>query len=211
LRDADKAAPGLDEVSQSGLAGRQVRPRILCSAAAYFSIARSAGAGCSPIRYGGSAKASPVADESAWNAAVRRQLMDQGRALLARTKVRRADGALQVHLKLVFLNPTTTNEEIDATLADIVAAARELAEGGGNGTAADQEQLTSPGPEGAAAATNAPGADGSTAKAPRAAHQQRSLPADRVPPGYRLRGVRLLVCRAGSSLKDSEGPVTSTQ
>ena len=56
------------------------------------------------------AKASPVADESAWNAAVRRQLMVQGRALLARTKVRRADGTLQVHLKLVFLNPTTTNE-----------------------------------------------------------------------------------------------------
>lgn len=72
--------------------------------------------------------AAPVADESAWNAAVRRKLMAEGRALLARTKISGPDGSPQVHLKLVFLNPATTNEEIDGLLTDITAAARELAD-----------------------------------------------------------------------------------
>ncbi|MFD3586380.1 pyridoxal phosphate-dependent decarboxylase family protein [Streptomyces sp. NPDC058683] len=70
----------------------------------------------------------PVADENAWNAAVRRKLMTQGRALLARTKITGPDGTPQVHLKLVFLNPTTAREEIDALITDIAAAARELAQ-----------------------------------------------------------------------------------
>ncbi|MFF9086520.1 pyridoxal phosphate-dependent decarboxylase family protein [Streptomyces sp. NPDC014991] len=71
---------------------------------------------------------SAVEDESAWNAAVRRHLMAEGKALLARTKVRRQDGQAQVHLKLVFLNPATTTEEIDALLDDVVAAAAEVRE-----------------------------------------------------------------------------------
>ncbi|MDO0914717.1 pyridoxal-dependent decarboxylase [Streptomyces sp. DT2A-34] len=70
----------------------------------------------------------PIDDESAWNAAVRRHLMAEGRALLARTKVRRPDGELQVHLKLVFLNPATTTAEIDALLDDVVTAATEVRE-----------------------------------------------------------------------------------
>ncbi|MCP3819173.1 pyridoxal-dependent decarboxylase [Streptomyces sp. A3M-1-3] len=74
------------------------------------------------------ADATPVEDESAWNAAIRRKLMAEGRALLARTKITGPNGRPQVHLKLVFLNPTTTEEEIDGLLTDITAAARELAE-----------------------------------------------------------------------------------
>jgi L-2,4-diaminobutyrate decarboxylase len=69
----------------------------------------------------------PVADESAWNSAIRRKLMTDGRALLARTKITGTDGTPQVYLKLVFLNPKTTKEEIDEILADVTAAARELA------------------------------------------------------------------------------------
>ncbi|UAL71306.1 aspartate aminotransferase family protein [Streptomyces angustmyceticus] len=69
-----------------------------------------------------------IEDESAWNAAVRRRLMTEGRALLARTKVRRQDGETWVHLKLVFLNPATTKEEIDALLDDVVTAAAEVKE-----------------------------------------------------------------------------------
>lgn len=69
----------------------------------------------------------PVDDESAWNAAVRRRLMTDGRALLARTKIAGPDGTPRVHLKLVFLNPTTTEDDIDALLADVSAAARGLA------------------------------------------------------------------------------------
>ncbi|MEU3059498.1 pyridoxal phosphate-dependent decarboxylase family protein [Streptomyces subrutilus] len=74
--------------------------------------------------------ADPVTDESAWNAAVRRKLLAEGRALLARTKITGLDGVPQVHLKLVFLNPTTTEAEIDELLADITAAAREVARDG---------------------------------------------------------------------------------
>ncbi|MEU6705581.1 pyridoxal phosphate-dependent decarboxylase family protein [Streptomyces wuyuanensis] len=77
------------------------------------------------------AGAAPAADasawNSAWNAAVRRKLMADGRALLARTKAPGPDGEPQVHLKLVFLNPATTEEDIDDLLADIAAVARELA------------------------------------------------------------------------------------
>jgi hypothetical protein len=68
-----------------------------------------------------------VADASAFNAAVRRKLMADGRALLARTKVAGPDGTPRVHLKLVFLNPATTEDDIDALLTDVTAVARELA------------------------------------------------------------------------------------
>jgi L-2,4-diaminobutyrate decarboxylase len=74
-----------------------------------------------------STAAAPVEDEDAWNSAIRRKLMTDGRALLARTKITSPDGTPQVHLKLVFLNPITTKEEIDELLTDITAAARELA------------------------------------------------------------------------------------
>ncbi|MFE2581855.1 pyridoxal phosphate-dependent decarboxylase family protein [Streptomyces sp. NPDC059378] len=69
----------------------------------------------------------PAADESALNAAVRRGLMADGRALLARTNVAGPDGTPRVRLKLVFLNPTTTEDDIDALLGDVSAMARELA------------------------------------------------------------------------------------
>jgi L-2,4-diaminobutyrate decarboxylase len=74
-----------------------------------------------------SADAAPVEDEDAWNSAIRRKLMTDGRALLARTKITGQDGTARVHLKLVFLNPMTTNEEIDKLLTDITAVADELA------------------------------------------------------------------------------------
>ncbi len=74
-----------------------------------------------------STDAASVEDQDAWNSAIRRKLMTDGRALLARTKITGPDGTKQVHLKLVFLNPMTTKEEIDELLTDIVAAARELA------------------------------------------------------------------------------------
>ncbi|MFD7879735.1 hypothetical protein ACFV5G_37570, partial [Streptomyces sp. NPDC059766] len=70
----------------------------------------------------------PAADESALNAAVRRGLMADGRALLARTNVAGPDGTPRVRLKLVFLNPTTTEDDIDALLGDVSAMARELAD-----------------------------------------------------------------------------------
>ncbi|MFD7066150.1 pyridoxal phosphate-dependent decarboxylase family protein [Streptomyces sp. NPDC059913] len=68
----------------------------------------------------------PVADENAWNAAIRRTLMADGRALLARTKIPGPDGTPQVHLKLVFLNPTTTDDDIDTLLTDITTTAHTL-------------------------------------------------------------------------------------
>ena len=74
-----------------------------------------------------STDAAPVDDLDAWNSAIRRKLMTDGRALLARTKITGPDGIPQVHLKLVFLNPVTTTDEIDELLTDITAAARELA------------------------------------------------------------------------------------
>ncbi|MGB9307768.1 MAG: pyridoxal-dependent decarboxylase, partial [Mycobacterium sp.] len=77
-----------------------------------------------------STDAAPVEDEDAWNSAIRRKLMTDGTALLARTKITGPDGIARVHLKLVFLNPTTTNEEIDKLLTDIAAVARELAVSG---------------------------------------------------------------------------------
>jgi hypothetical protein len=49
---------------------------------------------------------------------------------VARTKVAGPDGEPRVHLKLVFLNPATTEAEIDELLADIAAVARELAQAG---------------------------------------------------------------------------------
>ncbi|MBW0018508.1 MAG: aspartate aminotransferase family protein [Mycobacterium sp.] len=74
-----------------------------------------------------STDAAAVEDEDAWNSAIRRKLMTDGRALLARTKITGPDGTPQVHLKLVFLNPTTTTNDIDELLTDIATAARELA------------------------------------------------------------------------------------
>jgi L-2,4-diaminobutyrate decarboxylase len=74
-----------------------------------------------------STDAAPVENQDAWNSAIRRKLMTDGRALLARTKITGPDGTPQVHLKLVFLSPTTTTEEIDELLTDVAAAADELA------------------------------------------------------------------------------------
>jgi len=71
--------------------------------------------------------AAPGGDEDAWHSAIRRKLMTDGRALLARTKITGPDGTPQVRLKLVFLNPMTTVAEIGEVLTDIATAARELA------------------------------------------------------------------------------------
>lgn len=76
-----------------------------------------------------------VPDEGAWNAAVRRHLMERGTALVARTKAPRPDGTVQVHLKLVFLNPATERAEIDAILTSVTTAAREVAGRAGTGAA----------------------------------------------------------------------------
>ncbi|GAA1542743.1 aminotransferase class V-fold PLP-dependent enzyme [Dactylosporangium maewongense] len=61
----------------------------------------------------------------AFNGALRRELMDRGVVLLARTRVRRADGSQPVFLKIMVLNPATTPQEIDEILAGIVAVADE--------------------------------------------------------------------------------------
>ena len=74
-----------------------------------------------------STNGAPVEDENALNSAIRRKLMTDGRALVARTKISGPNGTPQVCLKLVFLNPTTTNEEIDELLTAIAASAGELA------------------------------------------------------------------------------------
>ncbi|WP_411076950.1 hypothetical protein [Streptomyces sp. cmx-10-25] len=68
----------------------------------------------------------PTGDGTPENAAVRRKLMTDGRALLARPKLTAPDGTPQVHLKLVFLNPTTEQHEIDALLTDITTTAQHL-------------------------------------------------------------------------------------
>ncbi|MGI5484887.1 pyridoxal phosphate-dependent decarboxylase family protein [Streptomyces lavendofoliae] len=48
-------------------------------------------------------KHSNIHDENAWHAAIRARLMTEGQALVARTRLRRADGEMQAHLRLVFL------------------------------------------------------------------------------------------------------------
>ncbi|QEU91311.1 pyridoxal phosphate-dependent decarboxylase family protein [Streptomyces kanamyceticus] len=75
----------------------------------------------------------------AFNGALRRRLMSDGTALLARTRVPRADGTNPVFLKLMLLNPATTTEQLDLVVAGIVATA-EAMEAESAGTAAAQDR-----------------------------------------------------------------------
>lgn len=59
-------------------------------------------------------------DPDAINAELRRALLRNGRAVVGRTEL---DGA--VWLKLTLLNPNTTEPEVDAVLAEVIAAAEE--------------------------------------------------------------------------------------
>ncbi|MEU1407866.1 pyridoxal-dependent decarboxylase [Streptomyces sp. NPDC005728] len=62
-------------------------------------------------------------DADAFNGRLRQRLMGEGRALLARTRVRRADGTAPVFLKLMLLNPATTPAQLDAVIDDVLAVA----------------------------------------------------------------------------------------
>ncbi|MDF5753260.1 pyridoxal-dependent decarboxylase [Spongiactinospora sp. TRM90649] len=59
----------------------------------------------------------------AFTGTLRRQLMLDGRALLARSRVRRDDGTAPVYLKLMLLNPATEPGELDQVLDDVLATA----------------------------------------------------------------------------------------
>ncbi|MFC4029969.1 pyridoxal phosphate-dependent decarboxylase family protein [Streptomyces polygonati] len=65
-------------------------------------------------------------DVDAFNGALRRRLMADGTALLARTRVAQPDGARPVFLKLMMLNPGTAPEAVDQVLDAIVSTARAL-------------------------------------------------------------------------------------
>ncbi len=62
-----------------------------------------------------------------FNAELRRRLMSEGTALVARTTVERPGEEPAVHLKLIFLNPATTEQDVDELLTIITAAAENLA------------------------------------------------------------------------------------
>lgn len=71
------------------------------------------------------------ADEvDAFNAALRRRLMAEGRVLLARTRFPKPGGADRpVYLKLMLLNPATTPEEIEAVVDEVASAGGEQERG----------------------------------------------------------------------------------
>ncbi|MFE0174009.1 pyridoxal phosphate-dependent decarboxylase family protein [Streptomyces sp. NPDC059002] len=61
-----------------------------------------------------------------FNGALRRRLMAEGTALLARTRVPRPDGSSPVFLKLMLLNPATTTGQLDVVIGGIIATARAM-------------------------------------------------------------------------------------
>lgn len=65
------------------------------------------------------------ADLDAFNSALRRRLMRQGRALLARVYLSQA-GRKRMFLKLMLLNPATRPADIDAVLDTVLATAAEM-------------------------------------------------------------------------------------
>jgi L-2,4-diaminobutyrate decarboxylase len=67
----------------------------------------------------------PGVDVDAFNSALRRRLMREGRALLARVHLPKG-GVRRVFLKLMLLNPMTRAAEIDAVLDVVLATAREM-------------------------------------------------------------------------------------
>ncbi|MBB0243729.1 aminotransferase class V-fold PLP-dependent enzyme [Streptomyces alkaliphilus] len=62
-------------------------------------------------------------DPDAFNGALRRRLMETGRALVARTHIARPDGSTRVFLKLMMLNPDTTPAQLDSVLEEVAATA----------------------------------------------------------------------------------------
>ncbi len=76
------------------------------------------------FRYLPAGQATVSAETDAFNAALRRRLMADGRALLARTRFPRPDGQSPVYLKLMLLNPSTSAKQIDAVIDDVLATAR---------------------------------------------------------------------------------------
>jgi L-2,4-diaminobutyrate decarboxylase len=62
-------------------------------------------------------------DPDAFNGELRRRLMIEGKAMLARTSVPQADGSSPVFLKLMLLNPATTTDQLDLVLDDVLALA----------------------------------------------------------------------------------------
>ncbi|MFC6086606.1 pyridoxal phosphate-dependent decarboxylase family protein [Sphaerisporangium aureirubrum] len=64
-------------------------------------------------------------DADAFNGALRRRVMEEGRALLARTHIDRGGGRTRVFLKLMLLNPGTTPGLLDQVLDMLLAVAAE--------------------------------------------------------------------------------------
>jgi L-2,4-diaminobutyrate decarboxylase len=65
--------------------------------------------------------------EDELNGALRRRLLESGRALIGRTAVALAEGAEpRVCLKLTLLNPTATPSDIDELLSEVLRAGREV-------------------------------------------------------------------------------------
>jgi L-2,4-diaminobutyrate decarboxylase len=60
-----------------------------------------------------------------FNGVLRRRIMDQGRALVARTHIKQDDGSERTYLKLIMLNPDVTFAQLDAVLDEILAEAAE--------------------------------------------------------------------------------------
>lgn len=71
--------------------------------------------------------ASRVKHEDELNGALRRRLLESGRALIGRTAAALAEGAEpRVCLKLTLLNPTATPSDIDELLSEVLRAGREV-------------------------------------------------------------------------------------
>ncbi|WP_103501522.1 pyridoxal-dependent decarboxylase [Streptomyces sp. SM14] len=62
-------------------------------------------------------------DPDAFNGALRRRVMEDGRALIARTHLAQPDGGSAVFLKLMILNPASTPAELDSVLDELTATA----------------------------------------------------------------------------------------
>ncbi|MCX4744049.1 aminotransferase class V-fold PLP-dependent enzyme [Kitasatospora sp. NBC_01287] len=94
-------------------------------------------------------------DADAFNGALRRRVMEQGSALLARTHIPHEDGGSRVFLKLMLLNPETTTGQLDAILDDLLALAAELAAELATELAAELATEPAADPEAASAAESA--------------------------------------------------------
>ncbi|MGC5363257.1 pyridoxal phosphate-dependent decarboxylase family protein [Streptomyces sp. DT24] len=65
-------------------------------------------------------------DTDAFNGALRRRVMEEGRALIARTHIADGSGGSRVFLKLMLLNPETTTGQLDAVCEEVLAIATEM-------------------------------------------------------------------------------------